>query len=182
MNWITNNHEAAKPIDHDDLCKRLRGSADFLDKAGFTGFPLIAKDCREAATEIIGLHKSAGHELNKELRAENAALREQVEAFRREQIARSKIDPVTRLHNLCDHLAEQRRESPFTAESLELADASYKELCADNAALRRERDAVSLSSNAYKCELEGAKQRIKDLERDYGKGVNPGTARPTGEF
>lgn len=70
--------------------------------------------------------------------ADNAALREQVEAFRREQIARSKIDPVTRLHNLCDHLADQRRESPFTAESLELADASYKELCADNAALRQE--------------------------------------------
>ena len=69
--------------------------------------------------------------------ADNAALREQVEAFRREQIARSKIDPVTRLHNLCDHLADQRRESPFTAESLELADASYKELCADNAALRQ---------------------------------------------
>ena len=54
--------------------------------------------------------------------------------------ARSKIDPTTRLHNLCDHLAEQRRENPYNAESLELADAANVELQARIAALEGERD------------------------------------------
>lgn len=74
--------------------------------------------------------------LHREAAARIEALEREVEEFKRDKLARSKIDPVTRLHNLADHLAEQRRESPFTAEALELQDEAYSAKCKElNSAL-----------------------------------------------
>jgi hypothetical protein len=62
-------------------------------------------------------------------RAEQAEAR--VLEMQRERDARNKIDPITRMHNLCDHLAEHRNESPYNAEALDLADESFREKCAE---------------------------------------------------
>ena len=58
-----------------------------------------------------------------------------------EKKARSKIDPTTRLHNLCDALAESRGESPYDQESWDLVDADNKALRARaESAEQRERE------------------------------------------
>lgn len=64
--------------------------------------------------------------------------RDRIAALEQERAARNAIDPVTRLHNICDHLAEQRHESPYNAASLELADAANVELQQRIAALERQ--------------------------------------------
>ena len=66
----------------------------------------------------------------------------EVARLTQERAARNAIDPVTRLHNLCDHLAEHRAESPYNAEALELADADVRRYQAENAKLRAVVDAA----------------------------------------
>jgi hypothetical protein len=56
------------------------------------------------------------------------------------EVARRKGDPVTRLHNLCEGMEQDRHDSPYSAEAWEAQDAAYREKCAELAASReRER-------------------------------------------
>lgn len=70
------------------------------------------------------------------LRAENERQAREIAEHKRDREARNKIDPVTRLHNLCDGLAEHRRESPYDEESWRLADESYQKKCKELTALQ----------------------------------------------
>ena len=64
------------------------------------------------------------------LAADLARVTEELAELKRDREARNKIDPVTRLHNLCDHLAEQRKESPYDEESWRLLDEERTALAA----------------------------------------------------
>ena len=64
----------------------------------------------------------------RELEREVQALGERVQVMERERHGRNAIDPVTRLHNLCDTLAEHRRESPYDQASWDLVEQENKEL------------------------------------------------------
>lgn len=72
------------------------------------------------------------------LEAELAERTRERDELRYEKRARSAIDPNERLHNLCDGLAESRRESPYDQESWDLADACNRELQAELAERTRE--------------------------------------------
>lgn len=104
----------------------------------------LEHDLRVAANIQRGLlgPGSATAAILDEAAAALKAAREENERLKREHLARSKIDPVTRLHNLCDHLAEHRRESPYDEKSWELQDAAYLEKCKELAAAVAERDAL----------------------------------------
>mgnify|MGYP006921307485 CR=1 FL=1 len=75
-----------------------------------------------------------------------------------EKKARSAIDPVTRLHNLCDALAESRGESPYDQESWDLADES-------NRLLQAERDREKGRADALQAEVERLKARYEPVGR-----------------
>ena len=78
------------------------------------------------------------------------SLRASLDEMKADKLARSKIDPTTRLHNLCDHLAEHRRESPYDEQSWHLQDEAYKEKCAELAALRAENDALRRDAERWR--------------------------------
>jgi hypothetical protein len=86
---------------------------------------------------------------------------DRIEQLQRERDARNAIDPVTRLHNLCDGLAEHRRESPYDEKSWELADESYQAKCAElkaaEARLARITQAADEMKNQYQmaCKILG---------------------------
>ena len=56
--------------------------------------------------------------------------------LKRERQARNAIDPSTRLHNLCDALAENRGDSPYTQEAWDAQDAAYRAKCDELARVR----------------------------------------------
>ena len=91
----------------------------------------------------------------KYINADHARIRveEEVARLTQERAARNAIDPVTRLHNLCDHLAEHRAESPYNAEALELADADVRRYQAENAKLRE--------ANTYRAKWHAARRHLR---------------------
>lgn len=100
----------------------------------------------------IGGNVYAATEIIEQLEYENNELRAKLEAAERDSLARNKIDPVTRLHNLCDAIAEQRHESPYTADQIDLLDAENKELReklkAAEAAAAKAREDFKVANNA----------------------------------
>lgn len=89
-----------------------------------------------------------------------AAMRRERDDLRNEKLARSQIDPVTRLHNLCDGLAESRRESPFDKASWDLADEQNRELQWRIASVEAERDALQRDLDAALADAEGMKNAL----------------------
>jgi hypothetical protein len=65
---------------------------------------------------------------------------------------RNKADPVTRLHNLCDALEEEKESSPYSAEAWDLQQDAYAEKC------RELKDAV-----AYADQLKADAMRYRAL-------------------
>jgi len=70
------------------------------------------------------------------MRAELERLRKQVSDLENDHKARSAIDPVTRLHNICDALAESSADFPYTQEAWDAQDDAYREKCAEVERLR----------------------------------------------
>ena len=93
-----------------------------------------------------------------------------IEEFTRECAARNAIDPVTRLQNLCDGLAESRRESPYDEESWQLADESNRKLQAEITRLRAELAEARVGEERYQCLLHNV-----GLINDLAKSWNPVT-------
>jgi hypothetical protein len=84
------------------------------------------------------------------LEAELAERTRERDDLRNEKLARSSIDPIERLHNLCDGLAESRRESPYNQESWDLADACNRDLQAELTAERERREAAEKDAARYR--------------------------------
>ena len=152
-NPIPQDEFPEEPDSDDDLLRRLDQTVIAGTGWGMPRIDGISLDvvAGRAAARIralekrIDFHKSV---LNVQTGFFNAAMdrAERVEAevarLTKERAARNAIDPVTRLHNLCDHLAEHRAESPYNAEALELADADVRRYQAENAKLRAVVDAA----------------------------------------
>ena len=85
-----------------------------------------------------------------DLRAELVERTRERDDLRHERLARSRIDPIERLQNLCDELAESRRESPYDQESWDLADACNQELQSELAAERERRKAAEAALRTIK--------------------------------
>lgn len=64
------------------------------------------------------------------------ALRARLRDLDMERKARNAMDPVTRLHNICDAMSEDRAESPYSQEAWDLQDAAYQEKCKECNELR----------------------------------------------
>ena len=70
---------------------------------------------------------------------------------------RCSTDPVTRLHNICDGLSEQRNESPYSKEAWDAQDEAYQKLCVKLKGMERERDEatdLALEKAILRCEDE----------------------------
>lgn len=82
-----------------------------------SGHPVSAEACREAHDEIERLGKCLS-DGNAELAALKARIAE-----------RNKADPVWRLHNLCDAMDEDAKDSPYSEEAWKLQEDAYRQKC-----------------------------------------------------
>jgi len=144
------------------FCDRL------YNRVGGSGFSVIRKDIAaigaEADARIRALREENNrikqvdfprkiHTVTKTFRDRAERAEAEVARLTQERSARNAIDPVTRLHNLCDHLAEHRAESPYNAEALELADADVRRYQAENAKLRE--------ANTYRAKWHAARRHLR---------------------
>jgi len=53
------------------------------------------------------------------------------EELEHDRTARNAIDPVTRLHNICDAMAEDRKVSPYSQAAWDAQDKAYRDKCAE---------------------------------------------------
>ncbi len=59
------------------------------------------------------------------------AMADELTAIKAKIAERNKSDPSWRLHNLCDALAEDAKDSPFSQESWDLQEAAYRQQAAE---------------------------------------------------
>ena len=96
---------------------------------------------KEAADEIKRLREE-GEKDYADMRAfqtKYMAVDRELRQLREHLKTRSLVDPVTRLHNICDALNEDAKVSPFTAAAWRAADEEAARMAEEIAQLRRDR-------------------------------------------
>jgi hypothetical protein len=122
---------------------------------------LRSNNVAPSAEHLLNRH-IAFADFARELEREVQELGERVQVMERERLARNAIDPVTRLHNLCDHLAEHRRDSPYDEASWDLIEQ-------ENKALRDRAERAEASLKEAREALEDSAEAWQDLSYSEGE-------------
>lgn len=95
-------------------------------------------------------------------------------------IARDKSSAVHRLHNICDHLAEQREESPFTREAWDQQDAEIARVNRENVKLREALGKIEAAASGDDNASDDDMHCLEHIESLAADALRP-TVQPSGE-